>query len=71
MAVGVPLAGQFTTAKAAFGVAMARGCYTMGLFVSEAELDDSQADIVASLGDRHEIELRLLCAETMTLAGRA
>lgn len=50
---------------------MARGCYTMELFGSEAELNASQVEIVASLGVRHDIELRLLTAETMPMAGRA
>ena len=62
---------RFTTAKALSGITMARGCYTMELFSSEAGLDASQVEIVANLSDRHEIELRLLTAGTMPVAGRA
>lgn len=62
---------RFAAAAVSPGVAMARSCYTMELFNSAAELDESQIEIVASLGDRHEIELRLLTAGTMPMAGRA
>lgn len=62
---------SFTMASVSSSVAMARDCYTMELFVSEAALNASQVEIVASLGDRHEIELRLLTAKTMPMAGRA
>lgn len=62
---------KFTMGAASPNVTMARGCYTMELFSSEAELDASQVEIVASLGDRHHIELRLLNPEAMPPAGRA
>lgn len=58
-------------AEALSTLSMARGSYTMELFDSEAELNASQVEIVASLGDHHAIKLRLLCAETMPTAGRA
>ena len=62
---------NFTKAGASVGVEMARGCYTMELFDSEADLDASQAAVVANLADRHELRVRLLSANTLHRAGRA
>lgn len=62
---------NFTKTGTSLGAEMARGCYTMELFVTEADLDASQAAVVANLADRHELNLRLLSADALHCAGEA
>ena len=53
------------------GVAMARGCYTIELFGSKAEADESDRAILTELGRRHQLEVRFQAGESLPPPGQA
>jgi len=56
---------------AAHGAAMARGSYTMEFFATTAEFESHWVALLDALGSRYPIDVRTLCADTMSTAGSA
>lgn len=62
---------SFRDAAADHGVSMARGCYTMELFLSDEALEAHSAMLLDGLGSHYPINVRLLSPDTLGAAGRA
>ena len=53
------------------GIAMARGCYTMEMFQTAADVDAHCATLIESLGTHRPLSVRLLSTDRIAMEGRA